>query len=294
VTRRTGSLDPNDPTRDGEGAEHSADGATHHVVGHELDTAERHFLNRAKAGLSPNGATLQRLRASVEVALERSGPTEQASTARPTAARLTSTTGIGLFLLGVTVGTMGGFYWGVRSQVTNDGAPNTPAPAHDSNKQTEARTPLSENADPSARGPQPTTTIPEVAKSKARNEGSFAATKTAADKGRSVEREPAPPAPPAHPSDEIFLVQRVQRALAQHDPKLALVLLDKLDAEIPRGRLLEERAAGRAIAVCMSDPSRVAATHTRFTLLYPNSVHLARVNATCGTQQQKQQSTQHE
>lgn len=287
-------LDANDATRDPDRSARDPDGLTHGAGTQAFDDAERHLLMRAKTGLSPNAATLERLRARVEVALQSSTPNEQVSTSRETASRLTRATGIGLFILGAGVGTVGGFYWAKRSQVINTGVSDSHTPSHDSSQRTETLVSPSKGTVPSVPDLHPTTPPPAGGNPPARHETSLVTVPTEASKSRVTHRELTPLPTATHQSDEIFLVQRVQRALAQHDSKLALALLDKLDAELPRGRLLEERAAGRAIAVCMSDPSRGAAAHKRFTLVYPQSVHHARVTAICGAVQQKRQSTERE
>jgi hypothetical protein len=85
----------------------------------------------------------------------------------------------------------------------------------------------------------------------------------------------------AQGADEVALMQRVNRALARGDAAWALALLRQLDVEVPQGRLLEERAAGGAIARCMLNRGVGPAELTRYTQLYPSSVHLARVSRVC-------------
>lgn len=81
--------------------------------------------------------------------------------------------------------------------------------------------------------------------------------------------------------DETDHVRRVRRALAQHDASLALLLLDELDRNVPNGRLMQERDAGRAIARCLQEPRRRAATRAAFERRHPSSVHQTRVAQAC-------------
>jgi hypothetical protein len=85
----------------------------------------------------------------------------------------------------------------------------------------------------------------------------------------------------AQKADEVALMQRVNRALARGEAAWALALLRQIDVEVPRGRLLEERAAGGAIARCMLNPRVGTAELTRYTQLYPSSVHWPRVSRVC-------------
>jgi hypothetical protein len=82
--------------------------------------------------------------------------------------------------------------------------------------------------------------------------------------------------------DEVAEVREVQRALAARDPAQALKLLANLDKELPKGRLLEERAAGRAVAHCMKAPSQAPVAYGLFVDQFPRSVHETRVRMACG------------
>lgn len=81
---------------------------------------------------------------------------------------------------------------------------------------------------------------------------------------------------------ELRTLRRVERAQRAGNPRLALALLDDLDRENPRGQLLEERAAARAVAECQSTfgPARSVVAE-RFRRRYGSSVYLPRVEAAC-------------
>jgi hypothetical protein len=106
------------------------------------------------------------------------------------------------------------------------------------------------------------------------------ATLDAGRRAKAVAHEPHEPR--AAGADEVALMQRVHRALSRGEASWALALLRQLDAEVPGGRLLEERAAGSAIARCMLEPQSGAEVLARYTTLYPSSVHSTRVSLACG------------
>jgi hypothetical protein len=79
-------------------------------------------------------------------------------------------------------------------------------------------------------------------------------------------------------------VERAQRA---GNPRLALALLDELDRERPRGKLMEERAAARAVAECQSTfGARRSELVERFKKRYGSSVYLTRVEVACAETEQ--------
>lgn len=81
--------------------------------------------------------------------------------------------------------------------------------------------------------------------------------------------------------DEVALVRRVQRALARREARLALGLIQELDARVPHGRLMEERHAATAMARCMLVPSERQGALAAFLQRYPSSVHGERVEQVC-------------
>ena len=82
--------------------------------------------------------------------------------------------------------------------------------------------------------------------------------------------------------EELRTLRRVERAQRAGNPRLALALLEELDRDRPRGKLMEERAAARAVAECQSTfgDSR-AALLARFRARYPSSVYSSRVETAC-------------
>jgi hypothetical protein len=93
--------------------------------------------------------------------------------------------------------------------------------------------------------------------------------------------------PPLLPSgdafeDEVSLMRRVERALRAKNPQLARALLAEMDQRVPRGALLEERAAARVLAGCLEDGDRGRATAERFLRERPRSLYGSRVRSLCG------------
>jgi hypothetical protein len=95
---------------------------------------------------------------------------------------------------------------------------------------------------------------------------------------------PAPVRDVAHDTlkEELETLKQVDRALREQRPGVALALLDALDGSVPRGRLLEERAAARILARCDLVPSVDAQGLARdFARRYPRSVYEPRVLRAC-------------
>jgi hypothetical protein len=82
-------------------------------------------------------------------------------------------------------------------------------------------------------------------------------------------------------NDELALLRRVERALRNADPALALALLGELDERFPESRLVEEREAARLMANCrMQSPDAVGHART-FLHEHPASVYRQRVQLAC-------------
>ncbi len=80
---------------------------------------------------------------------------------------------------------------------------------------------------------------------------------------------------------EIAGLSRAQQLLHSGSARQALSALDQLTAQVPRGALMEERDATRALAQCALFPQNsFAAT---FIAHYPKSVHAARVRSACAS-----------
>lgn len=82
-------------------------------------------------------------------------------------------------------------------------------------------------------------------------------------------------------SEEVRTLRRVERALREHNPRLALALLGDLDRSVPSGQLAEERLAATTQARCALGYGSASALLRDFSKLHPRSPYLARVTKAC-------------
>jgi hypothetical protein len=82
-------------------------------------------------------------------------------------------------------------------------------------------------------------------------------------------------------NDELALLRRVERALRNADPALAVALLAELDERFPDSRLVEERLAARRIADCRLGSGDALAQARAFLREHPASVYRQRVQLAC-------------
>jgi hypothetical protein len=81
---------------------------------------------------------------------------------------------------------------------------------------------------------------------------------------------------------EAQTLRRVERALRAKNPQLALALLAELDADVPRGKLGEERRAAFTVASCeIGFGASRQSLLEKFVAQHPASVYLARVRTSC-------------
>ena len=230
----------------------------------EPDTA---LLARARRGLGPGRADSERVRARIDAALGASSAPPVVPVARAT---------IPGFWLGAALGLagatgMGGYALGYRSgrlETTTHVLPpavalHAPAPAA---------------ASAVVEGPPPLHPVPELPAPPARQ------------RPRPSETVASAEAPSAAHADgesslevETRLLARVERALRDDNPRLALGLLGELDREVPGGQLREERHAGRVVAHCELGSETAAGLVAEFEARYPASAYRTRVRAACRT-----------
>jgi hypothetical protein len=94
---------------------------------------------------------------------------------------------------------------------------------------------------------------------------------------------PSPAPSSATLREEARELQRVDRALRSGTPQLALGLLRELDERIPRGVLLEERAAARLIARCQNGDASAPNAAVAWLERHAQSVYAPRLRAACAT-----------
>jgi len=80
---------------------------------------------------------------------------------------------------------------------------------------------------------------------------------------------------------ETRLLARVERALRDDNPRLALGLLGELERAVPGGQLAEERQAARAMAHCELGSDAAPQLAVGFIDAYPESAYVARVREAC-------------
>jgi len=235
-----------------------------------IDSLER-SLGELRAELSPSSADKARLRARIVApALAGEAYAPPAPLSRWGALKAAGSVGLatGALLLGAGVGV--GFWLGREASPPRAGLPAAvePTSARPTPAQPSEPTPLA------AEQPAPTASEPlQVASSKA----APSEPRRGPPRAR-VTRKAAAPNPL---NDELALLRRVERALRNADPELALALLGELDERFPDTPLVEERQAARLMAGCrLNDAAAVARAHA-FLHDNPASVYRQRVQLAC-------------
>ncbi|HVX97184.1 MAG TPA: hypothetical protein VHK47_19865 [Polyangia bacterium] len=227
-------------------------------------------LARARAGLSPSAEQTAQVRQSLATAI--------ASGTMPARARAGATSGTvrlatrlvlasTLALGAAGTGYVAGYRAGRRAlPVVPRAAPLAAPPASEA-----------------ARGPGPATSSSAPAAertSEPRRAGGLARPARSVATASTATETKAPPA--ASLEAELRALRGVERALRDHQPGLALALLRRLDAEVPDGKLVEERDATSAIARCeLGDVPFGVDLARDFADRHPDSVYAARVAAGC-------------
>ncbi|MEO6599738.1 MAG: hypothetical protein ABIQ16_07690, partial [Polyangiaceae bacterium] len=93
--------------------------------------------------------------------------------------------------------------------------------------------------------------------------------------------EAADPREPLGLDEEVRQLRRVERAIREENPRLALVLLEELDLAIPQGQLLEERKAASLMASCQLGVPAAQDNARAFASEHAQSAYVARVIAIC-------------
>lgn len=82
-------------------------------------------------------------------------------------------------------------------------------------------------------------------------------------------------------SEEVRTLRRVERALRDQNPRLALALLSELDSAVPLGQFGEERLAASIQARCSLGYGSASAEFEEFARLHPGSAYLTRIRQAC-------------
>ncbi len=83
-------------------------------------------------------------------------------------------------------------------------------------------------------------------------------------------------------AEELAMLQRARRAIADENGRLALGIVQELDERLPNGLLMEEREATRILSLCQLQRGREARQRAAvFLARYASSVYAPRVRQSC-------------
>lgn len=241
-----------------------------------IDQGEREMLERARRGLAPTAADTARVAQRLSFALGAISPPSSTDPVSPGAAAGPAPWVGKLAVAGAVaaVGALGylaGHHAGVSEGLAR--APSVPPIVV-------ASTGMARNLSPGPIPPAAAAAAPEPAPVRLRTTSSSNASRASS--------APSAASSSAAFDHEVIQLRRVQRALREGNPRLALVLLDDLDTAVPRGRLGEERAAARVIARCVLGAGPASVLAEDFAAAFPNSVYAARVKQACSAGIEKQ------
>ncbi|MEI9950110.1 MAG: hypothetical protein WDO74_14340 [Pseudomonadota bacterium] len=244
----------------------------------ELDDDEALILAQARRALGPTSADEQRLLQRLLPQLARL----PAPSARPLAGpswalrAVAAVAVIGAVALSGGLGYRQGLQAGIAQQ--NQTSTRTdPVVADASTRPVEASLDVAPPAPPER-------SQPRVAK--ASSAASAPSASSAASAPRTRSEPPAPPAPLGL-DEEVRQLRRVERAIRESNPRLALVLIEDLDRAIPAGQLLEERRAASLMANCQLGAAGAVATARAFATQHAGSAYLTRVIEICGLESKR-------
>ena len=226
----------------------------------DLDVQEQRLLAGARRALSPNAADQKRVLASIAPTLALAlSPSVSASPG--TRARVAHYL-LGVSALGVAV--LAGYGWGYWVGAKARPAPAVAAPA--------VAVPGG-TAPPAASNARPGVREPEASSRDVR----------APVGRRSVAVAPTPSVagPPPGLDEEVRQLRRIERAVREGNPRLALVIAEDLDQSIPRGQLLVERRAATLMASCQLGADGAEQVAADFLRNNPDSAYAARLREIC-------------
>jgi len=237
-------------------------------------------LARARAGLSPSPADALRVRASLAAAL--AAPEDAASDhAAPSDSGPGSGAPLGrpLRLLAASVAAAaisagaGGYWMGYRAGSREAGLAVAPALTN-------------ESLPPSRPGPAAGASVPSPGPASPAPGGDAtggrATVKRRPGNASRAVRPQAMASPTESLGQEVRALRAIEHALRDDDPRLALAILQQLDRDVPKGKLVEERTAMSVIARCSAgDVPFGVDLAGDFAGDYPESVYLGRVEQSC-------------
>lgn len=239
----------------------------------EPNERERIWLGAARRGFTPTAADAARVRAAVTLAL---GPTPPSPSqaplpATPPPSPLFSHWLAKLAVAGALSGVMAASGYRLGFQAGRDSVTSATEATKRVAMPAPAASPIASSRDsPGVSDRMPASDPPPSAqKTKARE--STLEPRASASSARQ----------PSTLDEETRLLARIERALRDHNPRLALGLIGEIDRHVPGGQLTEERTAARAIAHCQLGNDAAPELAREFARRYPKSAYRTRVAETC-------------
>lgn len=237
-------------------------------------------LSRARVALSPSPADVLRVRNSLTAAL--AAPVSGGGEPGLSGGDLAPGAGWPLRVLVTSVAAAavgaGGYWMGHRAGVQEARFITSP-PAFTSASVPPPKAPSEATAAaPRAWQAQPTLPIEPIEDTPAARE----VAKRRLGKGARATRSTTDVAATESLAHEVRALRSVERALRDHDPRLALAILQQLDRAVPGGKLVEERRATAIMARCAAGDGPFGVNLAEdFASDYPESVYLGRVEQSC-------------
>jgi hypothetical protein len=232
----------------------------------DLEPEAAQLLSRARRGLSPAADDRARVLAAI-------GPLVAAQTGVPatpsSGSKLPAWARIGGVLLALGAAVTAGYGWGYRAGLAKGAPPPVVGPVR-------AAVSVTTHSDAPASAPEEQRS--EVARESQRSDSAKA---TAARVRAASAARPAASAPIFGLDEEVRQLRRVERAIRDGNPRLALAIVDNLDRDVPRGQLLHERRAARLMASCQLDVATSAAAAASFVAQNPSSAYAPRLRELC-------------
>jgi hypothetical protein len=236
-------------------------------------------LARARVGLSPSPADVLRVRASLVGAL--AAPADSAFDAAPSGSGPGLGTGAGwtlrVLVTSVAVATVGagaaGYWLGYRAGTQETRPPGLAALTNERKPPSPPSVSVGVEApSPALVSPGPPLEVPSAREGVKRRAGS----PTRGGQAEGVASTPE------SLGQEVRALRAIEHALRDKDPRLALALLQQLERDVPKGKLLEERRAMSVIARCSTGDVPFGVNLAEdFAGDHPDSVYLARVEQSC-------------